>query len=111
MKLGVFVMAEAHHIWIQLENVDRRTTSLSSRLSIVFEELVCCSLILKRHKSSSKLFFMYSTDNMNTKWINQRSKNFKEHLHYWKKYMYMYLIQIYKWKRKRYLEKKADTKS
>lgn len=64
---------------------------------------MCCSLILKRHKSSSKLFFMYSTDNMNTKWINQRSKNFKENLHYWKKYMYMYLIQIYKcniWKRR-----------
>lgn len=54
---------------------------------------------------------MYSTDNINTKWINQQSKNFKEHLHYWKKYMYMYLIQIYKWKRKRYLEKKADAKS
>lgn len=48
---------KTHYIWIQLEDVDRRTTSLSSRQSIAFEELLCCSLILKRRKSSSKFYF------------------------------------------------------
>lgn len=79
MKLDIFCDgSKTHHIWIHLENMEGRTTSVSSRQALAFEELVLCCFNLKRLKSSSKIFssFKYSTDSVNTKWINHQSKIF-----------------------------------
>jgi len=65
VKLDIFCDGnKTYHIWIHLENMDRRDTSVSSRQALAFEELVLCCFILKRLKSSSKIFssFKYSTE-------------------------------------------------
>lgn len=84
MKLDIFCdVSKTHHIWIHLENMAGRTTSISSRQTLAFEELVLCCLILKRLNSSSKILssFKYSTDSMNTEWINHQSKIFLKYVY------------------------------